>query len=114
MKEGTDGRMQGVTNVDVQQIINTIVQFPVAAIVIWLFFKLSEKHEKFVQAMQDDWQAFIKEMQKENMDRDKGYQEALREFGNVLRDHTYVLKEAERARQHNKENRNGIRGTNGV
>lgn len=82
--------------VDVQQIINTIVQFPVAAIVIWLFFKLSEKHEKFVERMQDDWQAFIKDMQTENTARDKGYQEALKEFGNVLRDHTHVLKEVER------------------
>ena len=79
-------------SVDIQQLINTVVQFPVAAIVIWLFFKLSEKHEKFVERMQEDWQGFIKDMEEENGKRDAGYQAALKEFGGVLREHTELLK----------------------
>lgn len=85
----------GSGQLDLQGLINTVIQFPVAAIVIWLFFKLSDKHEKFVKAMQDDWQDFIKDIQEDNKIRDLGYQSALREFGNVLKDHTKVLMDVE-------------------
>ncbi|MBT9146046.1 MAG: hypothetical protein DDT42_01925 [candidate division WS2 bacterium] len=77
------------------ELTQLITQLPIVGLFFWYTIFMVDKLEKLVSKMQEDWQMFIKDIQIENKNRDVGYQAALKEFSDVLKEHTKVLMDSE-------------------